>query len=66
MRFSSEDDVYQKFNEGYIQMSGDFFDLEALQEGFDVELKTALGKNEVGEVPGSFWETYSAMANTEG
>jgi len=47
-------------------MSGDFFDLEALQEGFDVELKTALGKNKVGEVPGSFWETYSAMANTEG
>jgi predicted HTH transcriptional regulator len=47
-------------------MSVDFFDLASLQEGFDVELKTARGKNGKGEVPGSFWETYSAMANTEG
>jgi len=44
----------------------DFFDLDSLQEGYDVELKTALGKDKKGKVPESFWETYSAMANTEG
>lgn len=44
----------------------DFFDLESLQERYDVEFKTALGRNKKGQVPDSFWETYSAMANTEG
>jgi len=44
----------------------DFFDLESLQEGYDVEFKLALGRDKKGEVPTSFWETYSAMANTEG
>jgi len=44
----------------------DFFDLDSLKEGFDVELKTALGRDKRGTVPESFWETYSAMANTSG
>ena len=44
----------------------DFFDLDSLKEGFDVEFKTALGRNKKGQIPDSFWETYSAMANTEG
>ncbi|WP_157202335.1 RNA-binding domain-containing protein [Methanoplanus limicola] len=44
----------------------DFFDLDSLKEGFDVELKTALGRDKKGAVPESFWETYSAMANTSG
>ncbi|MCK9308334.1 MAG: ATP-binding protein, partial [Methanoculleus sp.] len=47
-------------------MSRDFFDLASLQEGFDVELKAARGRGGKGELPDSFWETYSAMANTEG
>lgn len=37
-----------------------------LGEDTDFELKAAQGKDSRGQVPGSFWETYSAMANTDG
>ncbi len=41
-------------------------ELEALREGWDLEVKRATGRNGSGAVPDSFWETYSAMANTDG
>ena len=41
-------------------------DLVHLREGWDFEAKLALGKDGRGEVPRSFWETYSAMANAKG
>jgi len=41
-------------------------DLESLVESTDVECKAARGKSGEGAVPDSFWETYSAMANTKG
>ncbi|MBM4367685.1 MAG: putative DNA binding domain-containing protein [Deltaproteobacteria bacterium] len=41
-------------------------DLAALREGWDFEAKRAAGAHGRGEVPRSFFETYSAMANTEG
>lgn len=47
-------------------MHDDFFDLESLQEGYDIEFKKAVGKDGKGQLPKSVWETYSAMANTEG
>ncbi|ADN36239.1 putative transcriptional regulator [Methanolacinia petrolearia DSM 11571] len=47
-------------------MHDDFFDLESLQEGYDIEFKKALGRDGRGTLPNSVWETYSAMANTEG
>lgn len=37
-----------------------------LSEGADVEIKAALGRDGRGELPKSFWQTYSAMANTDG
>lgn len=40
--------------------------LEALREGWHVEAKLARGPDQQGAVPRSFWETYSAFANTEG
>jgi len=42
------------------------FDLADLKESVDVEFKLAEGKSGTGSVPKSFWETYSAMGNTEG
>jgi Schlafen, AlbA_2 len=41
-------------------------DLDALREGWDFEAKKAAGRDGRGEVPLSFWETYSAMANSYG
>ena len=37
-----------------------------LSEGADVEIKAALGRDGRGELPKAFWQTYSAMANTDG
>lgn len=37
-----------------------------LAEGQDFEAKRAAGRDGQGQLPESFWETYSAMANTEG
>jgi predicted HTH transcriptional regulator len=41
-------------------------DLTVLVETTDVECKAAQGKSGKGEIPDSIWETYSAMANTNG
>jgi predicted HTH transcriptional regulator len=41
-------------------------DLSVLVETTDVECKSAQGRSGKGEVPESMWETYSAMANTNG
>jgi len=41
-------------------------DLTLLAESIDLECKAAQGRDGNGEVPGSIWETYSAMANTSG
>lgn len=41
-------------------------DIEELVEGCDVEAKRASGRDGQGELPKSFFESYSAMANTYG
>jgi predicted HTH transcriptional regulator len=41
-------------------------DVEGLSETYDLEAKRAQGRNGRGELPSSFWSTYSAMANTDG
>ena len=41
-------------------------DLAQLREGWDFEAKLAAGCDGRGAVPASFFETYSAMANTDG
>ena len=47
-------------------MGFDFFEIQSLQEDYDVEFKQASGRDGKGKVPKSFWETYSSMANTSG
>lgn len=41
-------------------------ELHNLREGADFEAKAALGRDGKGTLPQSFWETYGAMANTDG
>ena len=41
-------------------------DWDVLREGWAFEAKLAQGRDGRGEVPASFWETYSAFANTDG
>lgn len=41
-------------------------DIEGLKEAVDIEFKLANGKYGEGAIPKNFWETYSAMANSEG
>jgi len=41
-------------------------DLLLLRESEEVECKEAAGKDRQGELPNNFWETCSAMANTDG
>ena len=41
-------------------------DIAAFYESVDLECKAAQGRDGAGELPLSFWETYSAMANAEG
>ena len=40
--------------------------LSELQESVDIECKLAGGKDGKGELPNSFWDSYSAFANTNG
>ena len=39
---------------------------ETLRECFEIECKAAQGRHGKGELPKDFWESYSAMANTDG
>jgi ATP-dependent DNA helicase RecG len=41
-------------------------DILALKENSEIEFKKASGENGKGSLPKSFWETYSAFANTNG
>ena len=41
-------------------------DIGLLRESYELECKKAGGRDSRGAVPESFWETYSAMANTGG
>ena len=41
-------------------------DIQYLSEAVDFECKQAKGADGQGELPGDFWKTYSAMANTKG
>jgi ATP-dependent DNA helicase RecG len=41
-------------------------DIVSLAESVDLECKAAQGRDGKGELPSSFWETYCAMANSNG
>jgi predicted HTH transcriptional regulator len=47
-------------------MKSDFFGFRTIQEDYDTEFKSGEGKDGTGHLPKCVWETYSAMANTEG
>lgn len=47
-------------------MPTSFADLRLLREAVDVEAKGAQGRDGRGELPGDFWPSYSALANTDG
>jgi ATP-dependent DNA helicase RecG len=47
-------------------MALDLFQIFEFTEGLDFEAKKAAGKDGRGQLPDSFFPTYSAMANTEG
>ena len=47
-------------------MTGAQMDLLVLAESHDLECKAAQGRDGSGELPAAVWETYSAMANTDG
>ena len=44
----------------------DIEEILARREDTDFEVKAAQGRDGDGELPRSVWESYSAMANTEG
>ena len=41
-------------------------DIRSLKESVSLECKKAAGRTGAGKLPSNFWETYSAMANTNG
>lgn len=47
-------------------MDWQFDQIQELREDVDLEAKLALGENGKGALPRDFWESYSAMANTQG
>ena len=47
-------------------MTHSTIEFEALRETHEIECKAAQGRHGQGELPKDFWESYSAMANTDG
>ena len=41
-------------------------DIKFLKETHEIECKAAQGKDGQGALPNDFWESYSALANTDG
>ena len=53
-------------DDGDESVTGAQMDLLVLAESHDLECKAAQGRDGDGELPAAVWETYSAMANTDG
>ena len=53
-------------DDGDESVTGAQMDLLVLAESHDLECKAAQGRDGSGELPAAVWETYSAMANTDG
>ena len=47
-------------------IDGTTLNVQELAEGSDLEVKRAAGRDGQGELPQSFFESYAAMANTDG